>query len=238
MNKISIIRAIIKRELIDTIKTFRLIMLGGLVCFNFSMYVTDTKIVEIILDKEALAYQFGTIMIYLSAMAILFIGTMMISKMFYDEKRNKTIHVALSMGIPERIMWIAKMMVVVAVCEIYSLLLIFSHTILMVIVFGTMPEYTNLLLVFTYLTIPVLAYSLLSIVSIAYIYFSRMNFFGMFIQIVPYLCIWQLSTKIMTITNVPLFVIVLSIVIAFILIMFAYFIVRLIPKERVITRLD
>lgn len=232
------IKVIIVKEMIDSFKTLKLILLFGIICFNICIYATETKIFELGMDKKTLSLQLGTSMIYLVSMSILFLGSALVNKLIYEEKKNKTIHMLLSMGLSQTIVWYGKMLAIIIMCEIYSLITLVTHIIFIKIVLGCGLKFTFLSAVMTFVTLPMLCFGFLCVISIGFMYFSKMNFVGMFIQIIPYLAIWEISGRLIKYVTLPGIVAILSMLIGCVLILISGFCVSKIPKEKIVSRVD
>ncbi|MBE6841561.1 MAG: hypothetical protein E7510_01885 [Ruminococcus sp.] len=237
-NNFKTIGTIVKKEIIDCVRTLKFVLLAGMVCFNICMYATETTIFEMFNNESVLCKQLGINMMYLAAMSILFLGSALVNKLTYEEKKNKTIHMLLSMGIPTVTIWISKMIAIVIMCAVYSILNLAIHVVFLKIISGHFVSFTMMSAVMTFITIPILCYGFLFIVSIAFMYFSKMNVIGMLIQIVPYLGVWEISQKLIEYTTIPTLIVICSFGIGFVLMFISAMIVRKIPKEKIVTRVD
>ncbi|NNU78608.1 ABC transporter permease subunit [Clostridium estertheticum] len=237
-NTLYIIKVIVQKEIIDTIHTFGFFLIAIALGFNLCIYITDTKIIALKLSPEQLPYQLGLSMMYLMAMAILFLGTTLTSKLIYEEKRNKTMHMLLSMGITKEVVWMAKMCAIIVMCTLFSITTVLSHIAFVFVKFSILMKFNWMSFVIVFIMVPIIGYGFIAITSVAYMYFSKMNFVGMFIQIVPYLAIWEVSSKLIAYTNVPLYILILSVLIGIMLFALSFMLVRGISKERIVSRVD
>ncbi len=238
MNNKKLISSIMKKELLDIVKTFKFIILMGIFSFNLLIYTTDTKIYELGQRGDIFSYKLGNSTIFLTAMAIIFIGHILLNRLFYDEKRTKTIHVLLSMGVSKTKIWLAKLLSVFLVCIVITFITLLIHYGVVYYFFGVIIKFTLSSAIMAFITMPLLAFASLALVSVAYMYFARMNMFGMLLQIAPFLFIWQASVTIMNLSNIPSIIVILSIVVSISCILLSAFFMKLIPKEKIITRVD
>lgn len=235
---VRVINTIIKKELVDSLRSLKLILPSGVICFNFCIYATEAQIFALFSDELLLRRQLGSNLMYLSAMAILFLGAILVTRLIYEEKKNKTIHMMLSMGLPPVTLWLAKILTIAILCELYSLINIGVHLVFLKIAYGYCVLFTGLSAVMTFVMIPVLCIGLQFLLSLAFMFFSKMNLIGTFLQIVPYMAIWNLSAKLIQYTVIPGLALILSLGIGVLMILIACFLVRNIPKDRLVTRID
>lgn len=232
------IGVIIKKEIVDTLRTLGVFLIAITLCFNLCIYITDTKIIELGLSKEVLPYQLGLSMMYLMAMTALFLGTTLTNKMVYEEKRTKTMHMLLGMGVPKETMWLGKILAIAIMCAVFGVINILVHVLLVWIKFGVLMKFNGMSITMVFVTVPLLCYGFIALASVAYMYFSRMNIVGMFIQIVPYLAVWEVSSELIKYTQVPLYIMLISLGIGVAAILISMLFVCGMSKERIVSRVD
>lgn len=233
-----LIKTIIQKEIMDTIRTLGWFLIAIVLCFNLCIYITDTQIIELGLPEEQVPYQLGLSMMYLVAMAVLFLGTTLTNKMIYEEKRTKTMHMLLGMGLPQGVVWLGKICAIIFMSHIFGLINVLVHVILIAFKFGIVVKFNGMSLVMVFLAIPVLCYGFTAVVSVAYMYFSKMNIAGMFFQIVPYLAVWEISAKLIQYTQVPVFIMLLALAIGVAALVISAVLVTGMSKERIVSRVD
>lgn len=119
--------AFIKKELTETLHTMTPILLFSIVVTNVLQYVTMQNVMKLNLPAEDSSIQFGSIMMYMSVIIIMFVGHTLINRYMYEEKTAKTINVMLSGGMDKTAIWCAKLFVTFLLawfCYCYPLLLI------------------------------------------------------------------------------------------------------------------
>lgn len=233
-----LIKTIIQKEIMDTIRTLGWLLIAIVLCFNLCIYITDTQIIELGLPEEQVPYQLGLSMMYLMAMAVLFLGTTLTNKMIYEEKRTKTMHMLLGMGLSQGVVWMGKICAIILMSHIFGLINVLVHVILIAFKFGIVVKFNGMSLVMVFLAIPVLCYGFTAVVSVAYMYFSKMNIAGMFFQIVPYLAVWEISAKLIQYTQVPVFIMLLALAIGVAALVISAVLVMGMSKERIVSRVD
>lgn len=233
-----LIKTIIQKEITDTIRTLGWFLIAIILCFNLCIYITDTQIIELGLTEEQVPYQLGLSMMYLVAMAVLFLGTTLTNKMIYEEKRIKTMHMLLGMGIPQSVVWLGKICAIILMSHIFGLVNVLVHSIFIAFKFGIVVKFNGMSAVMVFLAIPVLCYGFTAMISVAYMYFSKMNIAGMFFQIVPYLAVWEISAKLVQYTQVPVFIMLLALAIGVAALGISAVLVTGMTKERIVSRVD
>lgn len=232
------IKTIVQKEIMDTIRTLGFLLIAIVFCFNLCIYITDTQILEMGLSEEQVPYQLGLSMMYLMAMADLFLGTTLTNKMIYEEKRTKTLHMLLGMGIPQGIVWLGKICAIILMCFIFGMGNVLIHVLFILLKFGILVKFNGMSFVMVFLTIPVLCYGFIAVTSVAYMYFSKMNVGGMFLQIVPYLAVWEISSRLVQYTQVPIFIMMLALGIGVMAMIISTVLVMGMSKERIVNRVD
>ena len=94
----NVFSAFIKKELTETLHTMTPILLFSIVVTNVLQYVTMQNVMKLNLPAEDSSIQFGSIMMYMSVIIIMFVGHTLINRYMYEEKTAKTINVMLSGG--------------------------------------------------------------------------------------------------------------------------------------------
>lgn len=237
-NDVYMIRVIIKKEIVDTFRTLGLFLVALILCFNLCIYITDTQIIELGLPADVVPYQLGLSMMYLMAMTALFLGTTLTNKMIYEEKRTKTMHMILGMGVPKEVMWLGKILAIVIMCALFGVMNILVHVLFVWVKFGILMKFNSMAITMVFITVPLLCYGFIALASVAYMYFSRMNIVGMFIQIVPYLAVWEVSSELIKFTQVPIYVMLLSLGIGVVALLVSMLLVCGMSKERIVSRVD
>lgn len=237
-NDVYMIGVIVKKEIVDTIRTLGIFLVAMVFCFNLCIYVTDTEIFELGLPKDILPYQLGLSMMYLMAMTSLFLGTTLTNKMIYEEKRTKTMHMLLGMGVPKEVVWLGKILAIVIMCALFGVINILVHIIFVWFKFDILIKFNGMAIAMVFFTVPVLCYGFIALASVAYMFFSRMNIVGMFIQIVPYLAVWEVSSSLVEYTQVPLYIMLISIGIGLVALIVSMLCVMAMSKERIVSRVD
>ncbi|MBR3834845.1 MAG: hypothetical protein IKJ73_11030 [Lachnospiraceae bacterium] len=237
-NDVYMIRVIIKKEIVDTFRTLGLFLVALTLCFNLCIYITDTQIIELGLPADVVPYQLGLSMMYLMAMTALFLGTTLTNKMIYEEKRTKTMHMILGMGVPKEVMWLGKILAIVIMCALFGVMNILVHVLFVWVKFGILMKFNSMAITMVFITVPLLCYGFIALASVAYMYFSRMNIVGMFIQIVPYLAVWEVSSELIKFTQVPIYVMLLSLGIGVVALLVSMLLVCGMSKERIVSRVD
>lgn len=223
--------AIIKKELIETFKSMKAIMLLCVATSNLLQYITIQEVIKLGLSSSECALQLGSITIYMAVIIILFMGHTLVNRFIYEERKSKTINVLLSAGMPKTAIWSAKMVVTILVCSLILTVSILCNVAFIYFYFGILVRYTALSAVLTFVTMPILCYGVLALISVAYWYFYNMNVFGMIFPIVAYLGIWNLSIKLAG-YFVPNSLLLISFLIGFVLFFVSFSLVKLISKER------
>lgn len=237
-NKGYLIKVIIQKEIKDTLRTLGWFLIAIILCFNLCIYITDTQIIELGLPKEQVPYQLGLSMMYLVAMAVLFLGTTLTNKMIYEEKRTKTMHMLLGMGLSQGVVWAGKIAAIILMSHIFGLINVLVHAGFIAVKFGIVVKFNGMSLVMVFLAIPILCYGFTAMISVAYMYFSKMNIAGMFFQIVPYLAVWEISAKLVQYTQVPVFIMLLALGIGVAAIVLSAILIMGMSKERIVSRVD
>ena len=81
--------AFIKKELTETLHTMTPILLFSIVVTNVLQYVTMQNVMKLNLPAEDSSIQFGSIMMYMSVIIIMFVGHTLINRYMYEEKTAK-----------------------------------------------------------------------------------------------------------------------------------------------------
>ena len=81
--------AFIKKELTETLHTMTPILFFSIVVTNVLQYVTMQNVMKLNLPAEDSSIQFGSIMMYMSVIIIMFVGHTLINRYMYEEKTAK-----------------------------------------------------------------------------------------------------------------------------------------------------
>ena len=95
-------------------------------------------------------------------------------------------------------------------------------------------RYTALSAALTFVTMPMLCFGLLSLISVAYWYFKNMDVFGILFPILAYMGIWNLSVQLAG-SLIPGYLVVVSLAIGVSLFAVSFFLVSRIKKERIVS---
>lgn len=224
--------AFIKKELTETLHTMTPILFFSIVVTNVLQYVTMQNVMKLNLPAEDSSIQFGSIMMYMSVIIIMFVGHTLINRYMYEEKTAKTINVMLSGGMDKTAIWCAKLFVTFLLCMVLLLLSVIANMIMAVVAFKLTIRFTVMSAVMTFVTMPFLCFGVLSLISVAYWYFKNMSLFGLIFPIAAYLGVWNLSIKLVGI-EVPTYVALISVVLGVGFFAIAAVCLNMIPKERI-----
>ena len=118
----NVFRAFVRKELTETLHSMFWILLFSVIVSNVLQYVTMQAVSDLNLPPQETALQFGSIMMYMSVIIIMFVGHTLINRYIYEERTTKTIHVMLSGGMSKTAIWCAKLAVAFLLCMILLLL--------------------------------------------------------------------------------------------------------------------
>ncbi|MBQ3941107.1 MAG: ABC transporter permease [Oscillospiraceae bacterium] len=228
----NVFRAFVRKELTETLHSMFWILLFSVIVSNVLQYVTMQAVSDLNLPPQETALQFGSIMMYMSVIIIMFVGHTLINRYIYEERTTKTIHVMLSGGMSKTAIWCAKLAVAFLLCMILLLLSVALNFAVAYVRYGLIVKFTAMSAVMTFVTMPFLCFGILSLISVAYWYFKNMNLFGMIFPIVAYLGVWNLSIQLVGI-KIPEYIVLISVLLGIGCFAAAAVCVRLIPKERI-----
>lgn len=230
---VNVFRAFIKKELLETFKSLKVVMFLSVAVSNLLQYMTIQEVMGLGLDQDSCAKQLGSISMYMSVIIILFMGHTLINRFIYEERRAKTINVLLATGMDKTAIWAAKMVVTILICTFLLIMSMLCNYLFILIYCGFPVKYTALSAVLTFVTMPIFCYGILSVISVAYWYFRNMNVFGMIFPIVAYLGIWNLSLKLAG-YFIPSYLLVVSLLIGMFLFAISFALIKIIKKERIV----
>ncbi|RVU98473.1 hypothetical protein EII22_01300 [Coriobacteriales bacterium OH1046] len=230
----AVFKAFVKKELLETFKSMKVIMLLSVITTNLLQFMTMEEVMKLGLDPDGTAIQLGSISMYMSVILILFVGHTLVNRYIYDERKNKAVQVMLASGADKTAIWLAKMAVAILISIVLLLLTIGLNAVFVSIYYHLDIRYTALSAALTFVAMPVLCFGMLSLISVAYWYFKNMNVFGMIFPIVAYIGIWNLSLLLAG-SLVPGYLVAVSLAIGVGLFIFSYFLVSRIKKERIVS---
>ncbi|MCH3957643.1 MAG: hypothetical protein LKE45_09950 [Olsenella sp.] len=230
----AVFKAFVKKELLETFKSMKAIMLLSVVTTNLLQYMTIEEVIKLNLDPESTALQLGSISMYMSIILVLFVGHTLVNRYIYDERKSKAIDVMLASGADKTAIWLAKMVAAVLISTVLLLLTIGLNAVFVKDYYHLTIQYTALSAALTFVTMPVLCFGMLALVSVAYWYFKNMNVFGMIFPILAYIGIWNLSLQLVGIL-IPGYVVAISLAIGIGLFAISFFLISRIKKERIVS---
>ncbi|AIQ10962.1 ABC transporter permease [Paenibacillus durus] len=228
------LKAVIWKENKEILRSMKGVFLLTIVTTNVLQYITVSPLLNRTdISGEMKATQFGALTMYLSVLVVLFLGHTFINRFLNDERKDKTIQILLANGIDKRSLWFGKMTITVLYTFIALIFTVLLHILFMKIAFNVDFKYTLLTFFLTFVSMPMLGFGTLALLSIVYWYFNKVDIISFLFPLISYLGIWNLSIKL--IYNFPsLIVCLISTAIGILAIFTASIVVNRIPKERII----
>ncbi|AKT47764.1 hypothetical protein ADJ70_00250 [Olsenella sp. oral taxon 807] len=230
----AVFKAFLKKELLETLRSMKTVMIMSIAMTNLLQYMTMEEVMKLHLDPDTTAVQLGSISMYMSVILILFVGHTLVNRYIYDERKCKAIHVVLASGADQTAIWLAKMAAAVLVSTVLLLLTVGLNAGFVSVYYHLSIRYTALSAALTFVTMPMLCFGLLSLISVAYWYFKNMDVFGILFPILAYMGIWNLSVQLAG-SLIPGYLVVVSLAIGVGLFAVSFFLVSRIKKERIVS---
>jgi hypothetical protein len=225
--------AYFKKEILETVTTMRVILLLSIFSSCVMQHVIVQAVEQVWVDNNTFSSQLGYLLIYLDLMLLLFFGHTLINRFVYEEKTQKTICIMLGSGMSKTAMWAAKLLATFLMSYAILLVSIASHMIVTKVIYGIWIQFTLISGLLVFFSIPMLCFGFLSLVSVAYWFFSNMQVFSFVFPLVTYLGIWNIAVKLVTLTY-PVPLVFVTVLIGIICFLIAFVLVKHIPKERII----
>ncbi|WP_310602965.1 hypothetical protein [Anaerosporobacter sp.] len=229
--------AFVNKEFMEVLLSMKFIIFLSIITSNMIQFMTDNEVVKQMKDYDSniISIQMGSMLIYLVVIVIMFVGHTLINRFIYEERKNKTIQVMLAHGMDIMQIWSAKMLVTVIVTQVTCWLTILSHIIFVKLYFNINITFNLTSGILTFITLPILCYAVLALVSICYWYFENMNIFSMIFPIISYLGIWNISMQLVKVF-LPKYLIVISVALGILLFALSAFAIKRIKKEKIVIR--
>lgn len=234
MNKLwlSTFKAFIYKEFLEVLSTMKGLSLVCILTILVTQYATINQVVNSGMNKSIIEEQISFLMVYVVTMIFFFHGHTLIDRFIHEERMNKTIHVILASGMPKTAIWTAKMFVTIVTSEVISLLSVGLNIIMVRVVYNVSVKFNVISFLLVFVTVPILCFGILAIISVAYWYFKNVKIFGFLFPMIMFFGIWNLSIKLSNVL-IPKIFLSISTIIGIILLYISFLLVKKIPKERI-----
>lgn len=228
-------KAYVWKEIREVLATMKATILLCIITANLLQYMTIEEVMKLNLDEKTCALQLGSIQMYLVIIIVMFLGHTLINRFIYNERKSKTIHVMLASGMGKTAIWSAKMFVTIAISEIVTWISLLVNLAFIKLYYGFTVEFNSISTILIFVTMPLVCYGILALISIAYWYFPNMNIFGMIFPMVAYLGTWNVALQLAS-KFVDEKLVIVSVGIGVITILLSMVLIKYIPKERIASR--
>lgn len=228
----NVIKATIVKEIQEAVASSKITIILTIIVTNIMQLVTIMEVANQNIDIHSKQMQVGALAMYLVVMAMLFLGSTLCNNFFLDEKKNKTIHILLAMGMNKCDLWIAKNVVMMVVSVIVAFISVLVNSIAVRIIWGFWFSYTPLSLSLTFITMPIMCSGILALLSYSFWFFKKNSFLSTLFPIISYIGVWNLSMRLVN-QNLNKLLIPFSFLIGLLLYLIAYILVNYISNERI-----
>ncbi len=228
-------KAYVWKEVKEVLAAMKATILLCIATSNLLQYMTIEEVVKLGLDEKTCALQLGSIEMYLVIIIVMFLGHTLINRFIYNERKSKTIHVMLASGMSKTAIWSAKMFVTVVTSQIVTWISLLINILFIRLYYGIGVEFNSVSAILIFVTMPLVCYGILALISIAYWYFPNMNVFGMIFPMVAYLGTWNVALQLAS-KFVDEKLVLISVGIGVAAIAVSVLLIQRIPKERIASR--
>lgn len=229
------IKAIIWKETIENIRESYLLIPFNILLIIFIQYIVSSHILNSsTIDLGTKKLLINNLIIYSQLMSIPLFGNNLLFRSIFEERRSYSMHILFALGVPPIALWSGKIMSASIIAYISSVLSVLCYIGVLYFYNRFALSVTLYIFFLSFLAIPIISISMLCLMSIIYWSLPKANIFGFIYPLLSFCCIWAVSFN-LNIKNPSVLMSMLLILAGVTIIVISLLLVRIIPKERIIS---